>query len=557
MKNLSLLFVAFLLLQLTTFAQTKWYKYSNKPVLEKGDPDEWDSQRIGIGAYVLLDGDTLKMWYHGERNNVDAIGYATSEDGIIWEKYQANPVLELGGPGSWDGIDLQMGCVLIDGETYKMYYDGHGSEGWVIGLATSPDGIHWTKDSLNNPVLPTGPSGNWDDLTVWSPHVIKDDPIYKMWFTADELPAGSARRIGYAESDSGINWIKHPNPVIEEGDPSVYIYKTESPTVIFNGENYQMWYSRERTFDVHQIDYAVSADGINWRKDSLNNPVLIPASGSWDNSIFHPNVIKSNDLYRMWFVGGDVFAGEGAVGYAEDFSNLVHADSVIIKEAYVKPNTDPANILGRVKSPEGHTLTAKAFIVSDDGSTQDSVELFDDGLNGDGTAGDGIYGGYLPVTNGNEIDYTAGIKTVDLETGFTRNGLNWNIINRFTTAGPVKLESISISDGFGNSFNIKPFVLNQGTTRTITNPSIKLICNDPWILSIIPSILNLPDIPPGDTVGTSSQSNAFYIDSLFPGYFNFKVEVMSDGLSRIIQIHSTQQQQSSIKFQTCLPVGKD
>jgi len=528
MKNLFLLFVSFLLLQLTTFAQTnKWFKYLNEPVLEKGDPGEWDSQGIGIGAYVLLDGDTIKMWYHGQNNNVDAIGYATSEDGITWEKYQGNPVLELGEPGSWDGIDLQMGCVLIDGETYKMYYDGHGSEGWVIGLATSPDGIHWTKDSLNNPVLPTGPSGNWDDLAVWSPHVIKDNSIYKMWFTADESPAGTARRIGYAVSNNGINWTKYPDPVIEEEGPSGFIYYTESPSVIFDGENYHMWYSRENDNLINQIDYAVSSDGIDWIKDSLNNPVLKPGTGtSWHTAIFHPNVIESNNLYRMWFVGS---AASWAVGYAEDFSKLVHADSVFFKETYVIPNTDTLNILGRVINLEGHSLTAKAFILSDDGITQDSVELFDDGLHGDSTANDGIYGGYWPVTNGDEKNYTVGIKTIDLETGFTRNGLDWNIIDRFTTAGPVTLDSISISDGFGNSFNIKPFVLNRGTIRTITDAFIKLICNDPWILPITPAILSLPDIPPGATVGTISQFNAFYIDSLFPGYFNFKVEIMSDG----------------------------
>ncbi len=246
---------------------------------------------------------------------------------------------------------------------------------------------------------------------------------------------------------------------------------------------------------------------------------------SWHTDIYSPNVIRSNKLYRMWFVGN---APDWAFGYAEDFSNVVHADSVMFKETYVLPNTDPLNILGRVINPEAHSVTAKAFISSDDGITQDSVDLFDDGLNGDGTANDGIYGGYWPVTNENEKNYTVGIKTVDMETGFTRNGLDWNIIGKFTTVGPVTLDSISISDGFGNSFNFKPFVLNQGTTRTITDVSIRLICNDPWILPITPEVRSLPDIPPGATVGPSSQFNAFFIDSLFPGYFNFKVEIMSD-----------------------------
>lgn len=238
---------------------------------------------------------------------------------------------------------------------------------------------------------------------MWSPHVIKVDQTYKMWFTADQY--GGLRRIGYAELVDGINWTKHPEPVIEKGDPDVFLYYTESPTVSFDGEKYHMWYSRENEDLYHQIDYAVSSNGISWSKHPENPVTKTGADSDWYRAIYHPNVIMNND--KMWFVGG---RGDWKFGYAEDFSNLVHADSVII-ETYVKPNSDPFNILGRILSPEGHALTAKAFILSDDENSKDSVELFDDGSNNDGAAGDGIYGGYWPVAD--EKNYNVGIKTVD------------------------------------------------------------------------------------------------------------------------------------------------
>jgi hypothetical protein len=40
---------------------------------------------------------------------------------------------------------------------------------------------------------------------------------------------------------------------------------------------------------------------------------------------------------------------------------------------------------------------------------------------------------------------------------------------------------------------------------------------------------NLPDLPPGGVVSNPSAFTVRQIDSLFPGYFNFKVEILSDG----------------------------
>jgi hypothetical protein len=89
------------------------------------------------------------MWYGG--NNKDGygqrIGYATSRDGINWNKSGANPVLPAGNPGDWDANTASFASVLYDNGILKMWYTGKNVDPppvnsynyyWDIGYATDP-----------------------------------------------------------------------------------------------------------------------------------------------------------------------------------------------------------------------------------------------------------------------------------------------------------------------------------------------------------------------------------------------------------------------------------
>ena len=90
------------------------------------------------------------------------------------------------------------------------------------------------------------------------------------------------------------------------------------------------------------------------------------------------------------------------------------------------------------------------------------------------------------------------------------------------------MDSIVFNKGLYNWYNIRAFIKNDGTSLTITNAKIKYQCDDPWVTSIGQSLQNLPGIAPGETVGATTWAGINYIDSLFPGYFNLKVELISD-----------------------------
>jgi hypothetical protein len=240
-----------------------WQKYAANPVLEPGESGEWDIDFRGQMA-LIEDGSIFKMWFSGVGTSGPwQIGYATSTDGLDWEFYSGNPVLEVGAPGSWDEQGADGPTVLKDGAVYKMWYHSCNLDysKCSIGYAISSDGVNWTKHA-GNPVLEATPGG-WDESGIWFPRVIKNGTTYEMWYRSD-------RKTGYATSPDGIVWTKYTaNPVLSEswdgGGAGV-------PTLILDEDTYRMWVSGGAD-ETRGIGYFESADGIHWTQP-VSNPIL-------------------------------------------------------------------------------------------------------------------------------------------------------------------------------------------------------------------------------------------------------------------------------------------
>lgn len=92
---------------------------------------------------VVKVGDRWAMYYAGfdqPQSGSGAIGVAWSDDGVTWEK-QAEPVLVA--TERWEGRSLDRPRVVAVPDGYVMIYAGRDLND--RGLATSPDGITWTK----------------------------------------------------------------------------------------------------------------------------------------------------------------------------------------------------------------------------------------------------------------------------------------------------------------------------------------------------------------------------------------------------------------------------
>jgi predicted GH43/DUF377 family glycosyl hydrolase len=137
-------------------------KHSDEPIITKGTPGQWDDHSVIPGS-VLYENGVYKMWFTGIKISPFSykIGYAVSTDGITWTKYSGNPVYD----DTNRRFEMQP-AVIHHSENYKMYYTAAtgGSDYYPIRLATSDDGIHWTKYS-DTPVLPGG-SAYWEKMRL-------------------------------------------------------------------------------------------------------------------------------------------------------------------------------------------------------------------------------------------------------------------------------------------------------------------------------------------------------------------------------------------------------
>ena len=255
-------------------ANQAWKKYDGNPVFTKGQ-NSWDDGYI-LGHSVIKSGNSFRMWYaggHSLESPGGAIGYATSTDGIHWTRYSDNPVFE-GKPGAWDEAGVGVPIVIQDGNTLRMWYlaGGAGPDGGKFGYATSQDGIHWARHP--SPVFESVP-GTWYRDALLPGAVIKEKGIFKMWFSGS------------------IGSLAQSTPTTE-----------------------------------NSIGYATSPDGISWKvydnpatttaPYDLSDPVVKHgAPGEWDvTSALSPSVIKTHCGYEMWYAGENFSTGQQNLGYA-------------------------------------------------------------------------------------------------------------------------------------------------------------------------------------------------------------------------------------------------
>jgi|GEM_PF-5408622 hypothetical protein len=125
-----------------------------------------------------------------------------------WVTHSGNPVLSFV-PGGWE-TSISPATVTKKGAVYSLYYHGvHATvDKRAVGLATSSDGIAWTKEA-SNPVL-EGSNSGWDANVVNDLSVIEEGGSLKSWYAgADKFPSkGGIGQVGYATSVDGINFAK-------------------------------------------------------------------------------------------------------------------------------------------------------------------------------------------------------------------------------------------------------------------------------------------------------------------------------------------------------------
>lgn len=141
--------------------------------------ENYEAQSV-MNPYVMYDEDEkmYKMWYAaGEKYEPDVLCYATSIDGIEWNKYYNNPILKASdNKNTLDNFKVGA-CEVkkINKNEFLMFYIGYSDIHTArIFVAKSENGIdNWNRENTTPIIAPT--KGEFDSEACYKPSAIWDN----------------------------------------------------------------------------------------------------------------------------------------------------------------------------------------------------------------------------------------------------------------------------------------------------------------------------------------------------------------------------------------------
>ncbi len=227
----------------------------SEPVIVLG-PNKASGWEDDINRPVVVKrGDGYHMFYTGQARGHSWIGYATSADGKTWKRMSEKAVLSPVAP--WEKVAVMCPHVIWDdaASQFRMWYSGGEQyEPDAIGYATSPDGMTWTKWSAN-PIFAADPKIEWERLKVTACQVVRHGGWHVMFYIG--FRDVDHAQIGIARSRDGITgWQRlAANPIIRPGAGAWDADACYKPFAILDGNRWLIWYNGRRG-SVEQIGLA-------------------------------------------------------------------------------------------------------------------------------------------------------------------------------------------------------------------------------------------------------------------------------------------------------------
>ena len=178
-------------------------------------------------------------------------------------------ILQFSGSG-FDATQVATPAFVKVGGAYTLLYSGMPfANNMQIGLATSSDGITWTKSS-SSPVISNAQSPSWASFREIPATLMYEGGTYELWFNGNNrnlaTDLGYGTGFGLATSTDGINWTFSSDPIRWElNTPNGTGISLEEVVKLDN--RYFAYYANTTPAGTIQ-DYAVSTDGKNFSGDA-------------------------------------------------------------------------------------------------------------------------------------------------------------------------------------------------------------------------------------------------------------------------------------------------
>lgn len=204
---------------------------------------------IREGNAQILSGLVYKMWF----DNFVNVYYAESIDGVNWTR-KSSPVVSSFGNSA----------VIKNGATYYMFAEASTQlAAGPIQVLTSSDGINWTV--ANNSAITVGVGWDSANLYPFFAAIVYHGTWYGFYGATANIST-TAFSLGLATSPDGINWTKYPgNPVIsQKGNACGLIFSKGKFYTWLQGNQPGQGNASAPFFDPVESVRYVSTDLIHW-----------------------------------------------------------------------------------------------------------------------------------------------------------------------------------------------------------------------------------------------------------------------------------------------------
>lgn len=301
----------------------EWIRDQANPILPPRQ-GEFDATRC-MNPWVVRDQDTYRLFYSGgDQSGKQRIGVATASVNQMDHWTRTGPLFDTGAAGTFDAQWCVLPHVVQVHDRWHLYYTGNAGRGSGLsafpgmGLATSDNGITWTRHG-DQPILArSGEPGDPDAIGVAGGSVIHLSQAQgppQFWFYYTGCPTtGKAhalnqqKTICLAVSTDGIRWTKQGAVMLRDPDRDYEDIGVAGPVVMREPDGmFRMWYSAIGTrHGFYSICYGESDDGIHWRRGALPeaNLQLLPTGTGWEQQMVeYPTIIREGDHLRMFYCG--------------------------------------------------------------------------------------------------------------------------------------------------------------------------------------------------------------------------------------------------------------
>jgi hypothetical protein len=286
--NRRLSLVAFFLLGTVTFADdkfppelVKFVPHGKEPVFA-AQAGKWDAM-IRERGWIMREDGVWKLWYtgyDGTKDGLRMLGLATSPDGIKWTRHPRNPLIR----DHW--VEDMM--IVKDAGKYWMFAEGREDRAHLL---VSSDGIDWKRVGQLDVRLKNGkpiPDGPYGTPTAWL-----EDGIWHLFYERED------KGIWLAKSRDMKVWTNvQDEPVLSPG-PGEYDKDLVALNQIIKhkGRYYAYYHGAAKAVkgkSLWSTAIATSKDLIHWEKYA-GNP-LLPTAENKSSGI----VIADGDKFRLY-----------------------------------------------------------------------------------------------------------------------------------------------------------------------------------------------------------------------------------------------------------------